>query len=213
MLAHYHVQEALNGWLWISDISGGLSVGVLMDYLVLWDLLQEVELQVGIEDRQVFRLAADGKYSAKLVYESFFIGSNQFEPANIIWKSWAPAKCKFFLWLATHRNCWTVDRLSRRGLDHPEHCPLCDQHQESIDYLLTNCVFAREFWYRLLSQVNLQFLAPQPEGWSFVVWWSLAAGQISGVARRDLNTPIILGAWTLWKHRNRCVFDKKISQH
>jgi hypothetical protein len=55
MLAHYHVQEALNGWLWISDISGGLSVGVLMDYLVLWDLLEEVELQVGIEDRQVVR--------------------------------------------------------------------------------------------------------------------------------------------------------------
>jgi hypothetical protein len=60
-------------------------------------------------------------------------------------------------------------------------------------------VFAREFWYHLLSQVNLQFLAPQPEDMSFVVWWSLAAGQISGVARRGLNTLIILGAWTLWK--------------
>lgn len=34
-------------------------------------------------------------------------------------------------------------------------------------------------------------------------------GQISGVARRGLNTLIILGAWTLWKHRNSCVFDKK----
>jgi hypothetical protein len=68
------VQEALNGGLWISDIIGCLSVGVLMDYLVLWDLLQEDELQVGVEDRQVFRLAADGKYSTKLVYESFFIG-------------------------------------------------------------------------------------------------------------------------------------------
>ena len=60
--------------------------GVLMYYLVLWDLLQEVELQVGVENRQVFRLAADGKYSAKLVYESFFIGSIQFELADIIWK-------------------------------------------------------------------------------------------------------------------------------
>jgi hypothetical protein len=64
-----------------------------------------------------------------------------------------------------------------------------------------------ESWYRLLSQVNLQFLAPQPEDWSFVVWWSLAAGQISAVARRGLNALIILGVWTLWKHRNICVFD------
>jgi hypothetical protein len=28
-----------------------------------------------------------------------------------------------------------------------------------------------------------------------------------GGARRGLNSLIILGAWTLWKHRNRCVFD------
>jgi hypothetical protein len=26
-------------------------------------------------------------------------------------------------------------------------------------------------------------------------------------SRKDLNSLIILGAWTLWKHRNRCVFD------
>jgi hypothetical protein len=28
-----------------------------------------------------------------------------------------------------------------------------------------------------------------------------------GLVRKGLNTLIILGAWMLWKHRNRCVFD------
>jgi hypothetical protein len=28
-----------------------------------------------------------------------------------------------------------------------------------------------------------------------------------GAARRGLNSIFILGAWVLWKHRNRCVFD------
>jgi hypothetical protein len=30
---------------------------------------------------------------------------------------------------------------------------------------------------------------------------------LNGIARKGLNSLVILGAWTLWKHRNRCVFD------
>jgi hypothetical protein len=28
-----------------------------------------------------------------------------------------------------------------------------------------------------------------------------------GATRKGLNLMFILGAWVLWKHRNRCVFD------
>jgi hypothetical protein len=73
-----------------------------------------------------------------------------------------PRKCKFFLWLAALQRCWTVDSRSaeKRGLPHPERCLFCDQDEESIDHLLVSCVFAREFWCRLLGQVNLQGTAP-----------------------------------------------------
>jgi hypothetical protein len=30
---------------------------------------------------------------------------------------------------------------------------------------------------------------------------------VMGAARKGLNSALILGAWVLWKHRNRCVFD------
>ena len=33
---------------------------------------------------------------------------------------------------------------------------------------------------------------------------SNAAGEI---LRKGINSLIILGAWTLWTHRNKCVFD------
>ena len=51
-----------------------------------------------------------------------------------IWKSWAPGKCKFFMWLVAHDKCWMADRLARKGLPHPEHCLLCDQ--EAICYCI-----------------------------------------------------------------------------
>ena len=42
---------------------------------------------------------------------------------------------------------------------------------------------------------------------SFEDWWADASVSANGEARQGLNSIIILGAWSLWTHRNRCVFD------
>jgi len=59
----------------------------------------------------------------------------------------------------------------------------------------------------LLQSVGLQILAPQIGEEFFDDWWEkiiLAAG---GQLQKGLNSFVILGAWTIWNHRNRCVFD------
>jgi hypothetical protein len=38
-------------------------------------------------------------------------------------------------------------------------------------------------------------------------WWRRIDEESLGSVQNGLNSLIILGAWTLWKHRNRCVFD------
>jgi len=119
---------------WISDIRGALTVAVLAEYLWLWDLLSEVVLQPEIEDNHIWQFSPLGRYSAKSAYEALFIGAIQFRPWKRIWKSWAPVKCKLFMWLVAHDRCWTADRLATKGLPHPEHCLLCDQ--EAICYCI-----------------------------------------------------------------------------
>jgi hypothetical protein len=47
-------------------------------------------------------------------------------------RTWALAKCRYFVWLVAHSMCWTADRLARQGMDHPEKCPLCNQEEETI---------------------------------------------------------------------------------
>jgi hypothetical protein len=74
---------------------------------------------------------------------------------------------------------------------------------------LIGCVFAREFWFKLLLQVNLQFLAPQSEDSAFLEWWRTLCTKVSAIARDGLNSLVILGVWTLWKQHNGCVFDNK----
>jgi hypothetical protein len=91
-------------------------------------------------------------------------------------------------------------------MSHPEKCPLCDQEDETIDHLLISCVFVRQFWFAFLSQVNLQGISPQPNDRSFLDWWRRSNLVIVDTTR-GLNLMFILGAWVLWKHRNRCVFE------
>jgi hypothetical protein len=67
------------------------------------------------------------------------------------------------MWLVAHNKCWTVDRLAKRGLQHPESCPLCDQEGEIINHLLVACVFSRQVWFLVLQQFGLQALTLQPQ--------------------------------------------------
>ncbi|XP_012704012.1 uncharacterized protein LOC105915054 [Setaria italica] len=134
------VYEALTEMRWIADIRGALTVAVLSEYLGLWDLLSEVVLQPEVEDLHIWCFSALGRYSAKSAYEALFIGATQFRPYERIWKSWAPGKCKFLMWLVAHNRCWMADGLAKRNLPHPERCSLCDQEEDTINHLLVSCL-------------------------------------------------------------------------
>jgi hypothetical protein len=133
-----------------------------------------------VNDNHFWRLAASRKYSAKEAYECFFLGSIDFEPFQRICKTWAPPKCRFFLWLAAHNKCWTADRFARHGMTHPDKCPLCDQEEETIDHLLISCAFSRQLWFSFLGRVNLQGVSPQPREVSFFDWWARSNAIIRG---------------------------------
>jgi hypothetical protein len=111
------------------------------------------------------------------------------------------------MWLVAHDRCWTADRLAKRGMPHPAQCPLCDQEEENINHLLVSCVFARQFWFFLFRRFGFQHLCPQLSDCSFDKWWDDSSKAVSGFTKKGFNSLVILGAWTLWNHRNRCVFD------
>jgi hypothetical protein len=138
------VAHALENWQWVSDIVTPLNLSGLQQYLNLWDTLRGVVLTQEA-DRHVWIHSSSGQFSSKSCYKAFFLGSITFEPWKRLWEPWAPPKCKFFIWLAIRNKCWTADILQKRGLDHPEVCPLCDQEPENIQHLLCTCIFRGSF--------------------------------------------------------------------
>lgn len=199
------VAQALTDQRWEQDIVGALSAEAFYEYYQLWSVLLEFHLDLE-EDQHHWVHESSGIYSSKSAYRAYFQGSITFEPWKRIWKSWAPGKCKLFLWLAIRNRCWTADRLQRRGLPHPARCVLCDQEEENVQHILTSCVFAREFWVKALSTIGVQNAFPHRHERSFADWWRRAEKR-AGKGKKGVNSAIILGAWTLWKVRNRGVFD------
>jgi hypothetical protein len=178
------VHEALDNMRWVTDIHGTVWLQLILQLLELCQLLEGVSLRAGVPDRNIWRLSSSGNYSAKSSYNAMFQGSTYFEAWQHIWKTWAPNKCRFFIWLMAQNHCWTADRLARRNLPHPGQYPLCDQEGETINHLLTTCVFARQFWSLLLQQVGITGVSPQPHETTFEDWWrrviSLVSANIRG---------------------------------
>jgi hypothetical protein len=100
-----------------------------------------------------------------------------------------------------------VDRLARRGLPHPDHCPLCDQEDETINHQLSACVFAWQFWHQLWRFFGIPDVTPQIDSTNFFLWWQQANDQMGNGVQDGFNTLVVLGAWTLWKARNDVVFN------
>jgi hypothetical protein len=72
------------------------------------------------DDQHSWRLEGSGLFTSKSAYRAFFNGSTTCEPWWRIWKTWAPGKCKVFLWLAIRNRCWTADHVQKRELPHPD---------------------------------------------------------------------------------------------
>ena len=115
----------------------------------------------------------------------------------------------FFSRLATRNRCWTSNRLARRGLPHQAACPLCDQHEESINHLLLHCIHAREVWAKILPALGMGHAEPRME--ESLMEWCTRNG-LDRLPRRRAKTvraTCLLVMWELWKHRNGVMFDAK----
>jgi hypothetical protein len=101
-----------------------------------------------------------------------------------------------------HNKCWTADRLAKIGLTQSLLCPLCDQHDETINHLLVGCSFARLFWFELLRSFGLQDFLPGQDLDDFDHWWCFNSARLGGLSKKGLDSLVALGAWMLCKHRN-----------
>jgi hypothetical protein len=73
------VQEALENHRWVGDIRGSLQAQALLEFLLLWDTLQDIQINPSMPDCHCWTPSNSGVYSSKSAYEKLFMGAVQFE--------------------------------------------------------------------------------------------------------------------------------------
>ncbi|WVZ83247.1 hypothetical protein U9M48_030415 [Paspalum notatum var. saurae] len=205
------LKEGIQNSAWIKDIRGALTEIMVVEYVEVWEKVQQISLEPGRQDFFRWRWEPDGTYSAASAYKACFLGSTRFLGGDFIWRAKVPPKVKFFAWLAAQNRCWTADRRRRHGLQDDDRCALCDQDQENINHLLLQCVFAREVWFRALRVLSWEAVVPSTSA-LLMEWWSVSRRRVHQDHRPTFDAVVLLVIWSLWKERNARVFDRGRSQ-
>jgi hypothetical protein len=205
------VQNALEGHSWVADIDvQAFTVEHMEQYIRLWDLLSAVQLSPGTTDSIVWTLTPNGRYSASSAYKAQFMASLPCTFGNLVWKTWAPPKCRFFAWLAVQNRLWTADRLAKRGWPHQPTCQLCRCVPETARHILFECRFSKRIWTAAAAWLSCPDLirclgSGRPKVLDY--WHAIAKTPTS--SPKGLRTAIMLIAWEIWKERNERVFSNK----
>ena len=70
---------------------------------------------------------------------------------KIVWKSKAPPRVTFFVWMAVLGKILTLDNLRKKNIIATEWCCMCKNSGESIDHLLLHCKVAIDVWKMVFS--------------------------------------------------------------
>ncbi|GJN09772.1 hypothetical protein PR202_ga27806 [Eleusine coracana subsp. coracana] len=83
MLNNRTVHDALTDLQWVDDVRGVLPPLALLEYFLLWDILQVTHLSPGVSDQHLWTPSTSGVYSSKSAYDRFLLGATHFEPAKL----------------------------------------------------------------------------------------------------------------------------------
>ncbi|XP_026379656.1 uncharacterized protein LOC113274493 [Papaver somniferum] len=126
-----------------------------------------------------------------------------------LWKVKLPHKVKLFAWKCIRDIVPTRDKLSKYKPNIELHCSLCNHPNESVNYMLLECPYARSVWLSLNTNVgNIMFQHGSLKNW-VISWFSAGNNLIfgSGITRKEINELLMVAVWTIWKDRCSKVFQ------
>ncbi|XP_073367720.1 uncharacterized protein [Aegilops tauschii subsp. strangulata] len=198
------VAEAIQGATWARDVGPNMNDRALLQFLEVWPHVHSVAIDPQQPDQLKWSWEKDGKFSARSSYAANFAALQCSPTATYTWASRTPLRCRFFAWLALRGRVWTSDRLARRGLPHQDTCPFCDQNDETINHLMTQCVFVKEVWTKVGQAVGMTGMTPSSDE-DLVTWCTRPI--FEGRHAKTMRAIHLLVMWELWKHRNAIVFE------
>jgi hypothetical protein len=183
------------------------------EFSTLWEHLRGLQLSAELPDSIVWKFTKHDKYTAASAYEAQFTGVPSSPMEHLIWRVWAPPKCKFFSWLAFQNRLWTANRLMKRRRPNQKVCMLYHSNDETGLHMFTQCRYSLSVWQDIFNWVSPH--VPPRTDWSAFTsleeWWSLI-GSMPRAPLKGWRSLIILVCRELWKERNVRIFRRTFIQ-
>jgi len=158
-------------------------------------------------DTATWRYEKNGIYSVRSAYRDIIHNTDVLLQHRVprhwstIWKLKLPLKIKNFLWRIC-RNCLSTRmRLLAKGVDCPNICVVCNDHDEDGKHLFFECNKSIGCWQRLSLWNSIQQMCSP----------SLSCSEVIFVVLQQFDVPqqqiFSVALWSIWKHRNNKVWN------
>ena len=121
---------------------------LLDEFVRLWELIDEAHFDGNNsdEDAIIWTRTTSGEYSAKSTYDMQFEGGLLSRFPKMVWKVWAPSRCKFFMWIMLQKRVWIANWLLSREWLNCYFYQLCWRNLKTALHLFTECPASRTIW-------------------------------------------------------------------
>jgi hypothetical protein len=211
--------------LWNSNEHTGWNL-VWRRRLFVWEttLLDELNVLLGLvvlsleEDGWGWRPEQGGDFTVKSTYD---LVSNLITERNLIhqyqvlgfkaiWKCMAPSKVSGFVWMVLHDRVPTRENLFQRQVieaNGDRSCVFCGDRAETTPHLFIYCSVILQVWERVFNWLGLTFMLPH----SIL---SLLNHVVASSGRKRVKQGLVTiwcaVMWTVWRHRNKIIFDNGV---
>ena len=158
------------------------------------------------EDQLLLKETMTNGFSVRLMYCKLMHSLSTDFPCRSIWNPILPPKLGFFAWEASWAKVLTLDQLKRRGIPLANVCFLCEDDEETIDHLLIHCSRAKMLWDLFLAIVDSSWMFPLTVHQFLLTWQS---ANVRKKHKRVWMAASLCLFWTLWKERNRAIFENE----
>ncbi|KAL6199672.1 hypothetical protein ACLB2K_029455 [Fragaria x ananassa] len=171
----------------------------------LWIISVPSGFGVSGHDKLIWNATANGKFSVKSAYNSFFDSVGVSNPLwTHLWKLNCPPKLKTFMWSVFHQKILTNVQRVRRGFSTITSCPICKNADETLLHLLRDCPRSQAIWNSILSPGSItNYFSLDWNG------WISAQFHCHVVIKNNIQwcNLFVFVCWFIWKWRNKVIFD------
>lgn len=153
---------------------------------------------------------SSGMFSVKSAYQTILaesITTEDHDIFKIIWSIPAPPKVLFFAWRLLNRGLPTVDNLARWNIligEHETRCIFCKVDIETTTHIFCTCLLIDRVWKHFIFWLN----CPAPLPRQINEHFSFLPAPIQNKSEAETwHTVWLATMWTLWRYRNKCIFD------